>query len=484
MQPPVDIAWFSILPLILLTATGLLTLICDLFIESPDRDGLGWIGVLGFAATAIAAALIWPGGESTLAGVLNADAYALFFTVLLCASSALVLLISMNYLETTEIRVGDYYTLVVFATLGMVVMAYATELIVIFLALELMSIAVYVLAGMARSDLESNEAALKYFLLGAFATGFLLFGIAMVYGATGSTNLFVIRESVVSGQVQSWLLLCGTILLLVGFGFKIAAVPFHAWAPDVYQGAPVSVTALMAVGVKAAAFAAFVRIFLGTLASLSADWSTLLTILSVATMTVGNVLAVLQTNVKRMLAYSSIAHAGYLLVGMVAGAEVGGAALLYYLVAYGFMTIGAFAVLAAVTRKGEALDTYESLAGLGFRSPFLGLTMTICMLSLAGIPPLAGFVGKFYLFGAAIASGHTTLAIVGVLNSAISIYYYFGVLGRMYVSEGDAAVESMSRRPLLAAGLGIASAGTVLIGIFPSWLYYLARESIRSIATF
>jgi NADH-quinone oxidoreductase subunit N len=410
------------------------------------------------------------------------DRYGLFFTLLFCVVSGLTLLMSMSYLETTEIKTGDYYSLVIFSTLGMVLMATATDLVVIFLGLEVMSIAAYALAGLARSELRSNEAALKYFLLGAFASGFLLFGIALLYGATGNTALPQIasRLPALAGE-QRLLATAGMALLIVGFGFKVAAVPFHVWAPDVYEGSPTSVTALMAVGIKAAAFAAFARVFMDTLVIFRADWSGVLWVLAVLTMTVGNVTALVQRNIKRMLAYSSIAHAGYLLVGMVAGGEAGGSAVLFYLIAYAFMTLGAFAVVIALGRRGQANENLDDYAGVGFRSPFLGAAMAVFMLSLSGIPPLAGFVGKFYIFSAAVKSGYTGLAIIGVLNSVVSVYYYVGVLVRMYMTEGTTEVAAPSSRPYLFATLLLTVTGTVLLGLFPSSLFEIARQSFLAL---
>jgi NADH-quinone oxidoreductase subunit N len=364
----------------------------------------------------------------------------------------------------------------------MVLMATATDLILIFLGLEVMSIAVYALSGIWRGQLRSNEAALKYFLLGAFATGFLLFGIALLYGATGSTTLAPIAAGILRpGAHEKTLILAGTGLLLVGFGFKVAAAPFHVWTPDVYEGAPTTVTALMAVGVKAAAFAAFARVFMHSLTVLSADWSSVLWVLAALTMTVGNVTALLQQNIKRMLAYSSIAHAGYLLVGMVAGGEAGGTAVLFYLVGYTVMTLGAFAVVTAIGRRGEPNENLDDYAGVGFRHPFLGLAMIVFMLSLAGIPPLVGFVGKFYIFSAAVQSGYIALTVIGVLNSVISVYYYVGVLVRMYMTEGTLEIPVLSSRPYLVAALVVTIAGTILLGLFPSPLFELARQSFRAL---
>jgi NADH-quinone oxidoreductase subunit N len=387
---------------------------------------------------------------------------------------------SISYLDATDIRPGEYYALILFAAVGMVLMAAATDLIVIFLALETMSIAVYVLAGIWRQRLQSNEAALKYFLLGAFASGFFLYGVALVYGATGSVQLGKIAAHV-SANGSSTLLLIGIALLVVGFGFKVAAAPFHVWTPDVYEGAPTTITVFMAVGVKAAAFAAFARVFLHALGAVHGEWHWILWGLAVLTMTVGNITALVQNNIKRMLAYSSIAHAGYLLVAMVAGKDLGGAALLYYLAAYALMNFGAFAVVIAVGRQGEPNEDFTDYAGLGFRYPALSMAMTIFMLSLTGVPPLVGFTGKFYIFSAAVKAGYVWLAVIGVLNSVISVYYYVRVVVTMYMQEGTKDIEALSARPALAAAILIAAIGTVVLGVFPSASISLARGSFLSL---
>jgi len=477
-----EISWFVILPTVLVVGTGLLILLIDLWMEGPDRDALGWLGIAGLIVTAIASVALWNTHEIGFAGGMAVDRFALFFNLLFCLGGILALLMSMNYLETTDIRIGDYYSLTVFAISGMVMMAAATDLIVFFLALEVMSIAVYALAGIWRRQLRSNEAALKYFVNGAFATGFLLFGIALIYGATASTEFAVIQQKLAATTPDArGLATIGMALLLVGFGFKVAAVPFHFWAPDVYEGAPTSITALMAVGVKAAAFAAFARVFNDALGPLMPDWQQVVAALAILTMIVGNVLAVLQRNIKRMLAYSSIAHAGYLLVGLVSLKDQGGPALLFYLLAYTLMTIGAFAVVIAVGRRGQPNEQIDDYAGLGFRYPSLGLAMSIFMLSLAGFPPLVGFAGKLYIFSAAVHAGHVTLAMIGVLSSVVSVYYYLGVLVKMYMAEGDTVIDAPGTRPYLMACLLIAAAGTVIVGVFPSGAYELARLSFASL---
>jgi NADH-quinone oxidoreductase subunit N len=478
-----DFSWLVLLPSLVLTGTALVMIIADLWTEGPDRDALGWLGIAGLIVTAVVSLTLWNRHEIAFSGGMALDRYALFFNLLFCATGILILLMSMNYLETTDIRIGDYYTLTMLALTGMVMMAAATDLIIIFLALEIMSMAVYALAGIWRRQLRSNEAALKYFLIGAFATGFLLFGIALIYGATGTTQLAQIGAKLAGGGGETrTLVLAGVALLIVGFGFKVAAVPFHLWTPDVYEGAPTTITALMAVGVKAAAFAAFARVFGDALRPLLPDWQGIVWMLAVLTMTVGNVIAVLQQNIKRMLAYSSIAHAGYLLVGLVAIDDGGGAALLFYLVAYTLMNAGAFAVVIAVGRRGAPNEQLDDYAGLGFRYPALGLAMTLFMLSLAGIPPLVGFAGKFYLFGAAVKAGFVGLAVIGVLNSVVSVYYYAGVLVRMYMVEGGTVIDALSQRPYLAATVLLTGAGTVLLGLFPSFAYEVARQSFAALA--
>jgi NADH-quinone oxidoreductase subunit N len=477
-----DISWAALLPTLLLTLTGFAILVGDLLVTGPDRDSLGWIGIVGLIVAMVASAALWNRHEIGFGGTLLLDRYAVFFNVLLCLAAILTLLMSMDYLATIELHIGEYYAIVLFVTVGMVLMAAAADLIVLFLGLETMSIGVYVLAGVWRPDLRSSEAAVKYFLLGAFATGFLLFGIALIYGAFGTTTLGPVAQALESEAFAGRsLALTGMALLLIGFAFKIAAVPFHSWAPDVYEGAPTSVTAFMAVGVKAAAFAAFVRVFLHYFEALAVDWQAVLWVLAVLSMTAGNLAALLQTNIKRMLAYSSIAHAGYLLIGMVAAGEAGGAAVLYYLVTYALMSMGAFAVVIALGRRGAANENLEDYAGVGIRYPWLGGCMTVFMLSLAGIPALAGFTGKFYLFSAAVNAGYVGLAIIGVLNSVVSMYYYAGVLMRMFMAEGSGEIQGVANRPYLTATLLISTVGTIVLGLFPSWAFELARSAYQSL---
>ena len=484
---PIDVGpfaahWEVALPGLLVAATAMLVMVADLVSTDPDRESLAGVALVGLATAAGAALWLWAGGSSVggFGETLRADRYALFFALLLIAATALTILLSVDFLRLHALPAGEYYALMLLSTSGMVFMAAANDLIVIFLALEIMSVAVYVLVGMLRREVRSNEASLKYFLLGAFATGFLLYGIAFFYGATGSTRLDVVAQAVARDGLTPFLLL-GLALVLVGFGFKVALIPFHVWMPDVYEGAPTAVTAFMAVGVKAAAFAAFARVFAGALVSVAASWTGVLWVLAALTMTVGNVGAVTQRNVKRMLAYSSIAHAGYALVGLVTATKAGEAALLYYLVVYAVMNLGAFGVLIALGRRGEPNEMLQDFAGVGFRQPVLGLTMAVFMLSLAGIPPTAGFAGKFYLFSAAVDAGYVGLAVIGVLNSVISVYYYLGVLVQMYMAEGTRPIDAPATRPYLLATILVAGVATLLLGVFPSGAMELARVSVASL---
>ncbi|MGH7840792.1 MAG: NADH-quinone oxidoreductase subunit N, partial [Candidatus Binataceae bacterium] len=375
---------------------------------------------------------------------------------------------SLGYVADAGLAGAEYYALILFAAFGMMLMAAAGDLIIIFLGLETMSIAIYALAGFMRRDSRSSEAAMKYFLLGAFSTGFLLYGIALIYGATGTIRLAAIRTALGSGAGPNAYLLMGLGLMLIGFGFKVAAVPFHMWTPDAYEGAPTPITAFMAVGVKLAAFAGFTRIFMVHLGPVSAQWTGVLWVIAALTMTVGNVVALVQENIKRMLAYSAIAHAGYIIVGMAAApAPAAGGAILYYLLAYAFTNLGAFAVVIALERRREPHDLISDYRGLARSHPGLAAAMTLFMLSLTGVPPLSGFLGKFYIFSAALNAGLVWLVIIAALNSVVSAYYYIRVIVAMYMQEGGVALESLSRRPGLLISVALSAVAVVVIGLFP-----------------
>jgi NADH-quinone oxidoreductase subunit N len=361
-------------------------------------------------------------------------------------------------------------------------MASGGDLLVIFLGLEIMSLAQYILAGMRPNFLKSSEAAMKYFLLGAFATGFLLYGISLLYGATGTTNLAGIMTAIREGGLSDHpLLSIGMGLLVVGFGFKVAAVPFHMWTPDVYEGAPTPVTALMSTGVKAAAFAALARVFVMALGDLQGSWAPLFWGLAVLTMTVGNLMAIAQQNIKRMLAYSSIAHAGYLLIALVAAGPAGLTGLLFYLLAYAFMNLGAFAVVVAMEQREDRYLRLDDYSGLGFRYPLISAAMALFMFSLAGLPPTAGFMAKFYVFSAAVEQGYIGLTVIGVLNSLLSLYYYLRPVVFMYMEESKADRPTMPVEPFLLAGLVLTTLGTIQLGLSPSRWLGLAQAAALSL---
>lgn len=462
--------------------TALTVLVLDLFLKGNEKGLLAWISILGLGISAGLAFLLWGSQEGVFQDTLVLDNFGLFFTQLFLAVAAMTILSSLHYVKETRIREGEYYALILFSTFGMIVMAQANDLILFFLGLETMSIAVYILAGMWRERSQAAEAAMKYFIIGAFATGFFLYGIAFVFGATGSTQLNRISASLSQSTDQgSLLLLVGIFLLLIGLAFKVAAVPFHFWVPDVYEGAPTPVTGFMAVAVKAAAFAGWARIFLNQLAPLRGEWEFHLWVLAVLTMTIGNLLAIAQSSVKRMLAYSSIAHAGYLLIGVVAGDEIGGQAVLFYLLAYAPMTLGAFGVVLALKEGEKDREAYSEYAGVGFNRPFLGITMSIFMLSLAGFPPLGGFTGKFYLFRSAVTAGYTELAVIGALNSLLSVIYYLRVLVMMYMEEGSVRGKPFASAPYLYLTIAVAAVATVYLGLFPAAALDLSHLSFLSL---
>jgi NADH-quinone oxidoreductase subunit N len=407
------------------------------------------------------------------------DGFTTFFTVLIGTVAVLSILLAHPYLQAERAEHGEYYALVLFAAFGMILMAASLELMTMFLGLETLSIALYVMAGYFRDRIRSNEAALKYLLLGAFASAFFLYGVAFIYGASGTSNL---RRAVAAlqGQESNPLLLVAMGLLIVGLGFKVALVPFHMWVPDVYQGAPTSVTAFMIAGTKAAAFAALLRILTTVLAPLQPDWSRILWVLAVCTMTLGNVVAISQRNIKRLLAYSSIAHAGYVLVAIVGG-SAGYASVLFYLLAYALMNLGAFAVVVALERSGEEGLELDDYRGLGWRRPALAVCMATCMFALAGIPPTSGFMGKLYIFSAAIEGQYVWLAVIGVLNSVVSAFYYLGVVVTMYMGERPEPAPHARLAAALAVALLLATLGTLLLGVFPAWAFEMAQRSLAAL---
>ncbi|MGR3220487.1 MAG: NADH-quinone oxidoreductase subunit N [Candidatus Anammoxibacter sp.] len=477
--PQIDLK--SIAPLLILTVTALVVLILGLFSSKESKVGYYFFSLLGIGLALMFTVKQFGTTSFSFNGAYVVDNFSIFFNVVILLSTALILMMSGSYLRREDINYGEYYCLLLFATVGMIIMTSGSSLLMIFLGLEVLSISLYILAGFKRDNVRSTEAALKYFLLGAFTTGFLLFGIAFIYGATGSVDLRVIADFLKndgSKVTSDPMMILGLILLIFGFGFKVAAVPFHNWVPDVYEGAPTPVTAFFASGPKAAGFAVFFRVFLMSFSELDVHWTKILWILAVLTMTVGNLVALKQTSIKRMLAYSSIAHAGYIMVALVSASSLGMASVLFYMVAYALMNIGAFAIVIIMGRKGEDNTQLSDYSGFGYKHPVLAIAMTIFMLSMAGMPPLAGFVGKFYVFSAAIESGFITLAVIGVINSVISVYYYLRVTVFMYMKPPMREFSPLSTSPFIILVLIITLWGTIQFGIFPSCIINLAQKSI------
>ncbi len=467
-----------ILPLSFLTVWACLLLLVDLFVK---RKGVTAVLAAFGLALALGLTLTQIGVSDTgFQGMVIVDGFSTFLNALLLLSGLFGVALAYNYIKRMELERGEYYTLLLFSILGMMLMAQAGDLIMVFLALEMLSIPLYILSAFARPKADSEEAGLKYFLLGAFSSGFVVYGIALVFGAAGTTELSAIVKVAGEAGTNPVLLTVGAGLILVGLGFKVAAVPFHMWTPDVYQGAPSAVTAFMAAGAKIAGFAALLRVFTLAFPSLAADITPILAVISALTMIVGNVLAITQSNIKRLLAYSSIAHAGYILMAFVPYGQkdvvsTSIASGLFYLVAYAITNFGAWAVVIALEKaegKGLQLDDY---AGLARKYPALAAAMAIFMLSLTGVPPTLGFVGKFYLFRAAVQGQFYLLAIIGVLTSLISAYYYLRVVVIMYMREGE---PETVREPWLNITWGVAAVLTVLVSIVPQYLFAWAADAI------
>ncbi|MDP6657858.1 MAG: NADH-quinone oxidoreductase subunit N [Nitrospinaceae bacterium] len=472
--PAIDLV--SLAPVLVLSVFGIMVLVTDLFI-GKDKSVLVFISLTGLLMGAISSLAKYNLPVHSFNGAYIVDHLSVFFTFIFCISSALAILVSVDFNKREGIKVGEYYSLILFCTVGMVILASATDMIMIFLGIEIVSISLYVLAGIRRNDPKSNEAALKYFLLGAFATGFLLYGMTLLYGSTGSTKLVMIASAIRNGGVASEpLLLMGVVLLIIGLGFKVAAVPFHMWAPDVYQGAPTPVTAFMAVGPKAASLAAFYRIFSEAIPQLSPSWEILLCVVSVITMFVGNLGAIMQTNIKRLLAFSSVAHVGYLIIAIIAKNSLSSSALMFYMLTYAFMIFGTFGIVILLGRKGDENLEIENYSGLAYKHPVLALSMTIFLLSLGGLPPLAGFVAKFFVFSAALKEGFLILVIIAVLNSAVSLYYYLKVIVFMYMKDPVKEFD-ITLSPMTLFVIAISIFGTIQLGIFPDSIIALAQAN-------
>jgi NADH-quinone oxidoreductase subunit N len=469
-----------ILPALFLAAWGSLLLLADLFVPrsrkgiTPMLAALGLIIALGITVSQF-------GRESVgFGGMVMLDGFSTFLTSLFALIGLLGVGLAYNYLQRMNIARGEYYVLLLFSVTGMILMSQASDLIVVYLALELFSIPLYAMTAIAQPKVDSEEAGIKYFLLGSFGSAFILYGIAMSFGASGTTSLAEIAVTIETGAINLPLLLVGAGLMLVGFGFKVAAVPFHMWLPDVYQGAPTSVTAFMAAGAKAAGFAALLRVFAVGLPALAADLTQILVVLASLSMLVGNFVAIAQTNIKRMLAYSSIAQAGYILMAFVPYAnpavrDISIAAALFYLAAYTLTSFGAWSVVIALEKPDGSGLKIDDYAGLGRRQPLLAAAMTVFMLSLIGLPPTLGLVGKIYLFSAVIAGGYYPLAVVGVLTTLVSAYYYLRVVVKMYMYTGEPEV---TRERWLDIAIGATAVATVLVSFFPGPLFDLASRAV------
>ena len=491
-----------ILPELGLTTFAFVVLILSAAWPVERRRLIGLMSMVALGATTVLLVLMRgngavPGAAGTgfpgVGGIATfaADGFAFYFKLIVLLAGLLSIAMSLRYLDYERIQAGEYYALILLAVVGMMFMASGTDFAVLYIGLELMALSVYVLVGFIKHNRKSNEAALKYFLLGAFSSGIFLYGVSLIYGTTGSTNLAVINQKIMAGVDSPRLLAVGVIFVTVGLAFKVAAVPFHMWTPDAYEGAPTAVTAFMSTAVKASAFAMALRIYLGGLMGLSADWTPLVALLAAASMTVGNVTAVLQDNVKRMLAYSSIAHAGYILMGLVAigaaapGSEVYGlttrqfglVAIVVYIGVYTFMNLGAFGLVVMMRREQRIGDRIEDFTGLGRTHPWLGFAMLVFMLSLAGIPCTAGFMGKWWLFGAAVKSGYGWLAVLAVLNSAVSLYYYIRLVVAMYMGTPKEA-EPPATSPALVAVVTVSLVFTLAVGLWPSPFFELARVAL------
>ena len=513
MMPIIN--WSLIAPEVIVCAAAVIVMLIDAFARPAQRWITGGVSLVGLAVAAVASICLWANGTPSadaFNGMIVLDELRLGFTLIFLLVSALTLLLSIVWAESEQLPAGEFHSLLLFATVGMMLMASGNDLVIVFLGLEILSIATYVLAGFRRTDIRSNESSLKYFILGSFSSAFLLYGIALVYGATsiaeigpggvasrivpGTTNIAEIASRISEAQYPA-LLYAGAAMMLVGFGFKIATAPFHIWTPDVYEGAPTPVTAFMAAGPKAAGFAAFMRVFIfglpfvvssATAGSLHQTWVSTLAVMAILTMTLGNVVAIVQNNVKRLLAYSSIAHAGYALVGFVAAgaatdpAKRDGAitSVMFYLLTYAVMNVGAFAVVQIIARSGDRRTSIEDYSGIGFQSPVLAFSLSLFMLSLLGMPLTAGFIGKIMVFGAAIEQGYYVLVVIGVLNTAVSAYYYLRLIIVMFFGERTTAWHSPRIPASVAVTLVLTVLGVLYLGVFPGRIINAFQTKILS----
>jgi NADH-quinone oxidoreductase subunit N len=478
-----NFSWFqlvAIAPEIVLTIGACALFLFDLAIPKHEKDKLGYFAI-GILAVAFYGSWKLAAVETDIfSGMFTLDPYATYFKMLVYLAGALTILLSMTYLEIEKIHLGEYYGFILLATAGMMVMVSAGDLIMIYLGLELLSISLYIMAGFKRSESRSVEASAKYLILGSFSSAILLYGISILYGIAGTTNLKGLGAFFAAGAVDNPGLLLSMSFLVVGFGFKVAAVPFHMWTPDVYEGSPTPVTAFMSVAPKAASFAVFLRVFAEALGGVKAHWQPILITLAVATMILGNVVAIVQTNIKRMLAYSSIAHAGYALIGIIVGGGLGTMSLMLYLMIYSLMNLGAFGVVIILRKGGMRGEDIADFTGLAKKNPVAAVIMLIFMFSLAGLPPTAGFVAKFYLFMGAVEAGLVWLAVVGVLLSAVSAYYYLRVVMVMYMREPGRDFD-LATSPAASLALIVTTLAVLFIGLYPAPLIDATKAAILQV---
>ncbi|MBK9049541.1 MAG: NADH-quinone oxidoreductase subunit N [Chloroflexi bacterium] len=467
-----------ILPVIIVIGWGVALMVVDLFLPEEKKKWLSWLSLIGLGLALIQSVALWGKSYETFIPVggtamIVVDNYATFLNVLYLLTGILTILLSVNYLDKTRLSHGEFYLLVLFSISGMMLMGMSNDLIMVFLALELLSIPLYILSGYDRKRNDSEESALKYFLLGAFSSGFFMFGIVLMYGATGSTALPVIAQNIGEGGALS---MGAMALLLVGFGFKVAAVPFHMWTPDVYQGAPTAVTAFMSVGAKIGGFAAMIRLFMGVLPQMGDTWVPVVAVLAALTMIVGNVVALAQQNIKRMLAYSSIAHAGYIMMAVASNSDQGVSAALFYMMAYLFTNLGAFAIVIAIERSGNQGLNLDDYKGLAKRNPALALVLAYFMLSLTGVPPTGGFSGKFFVFRAVLDANPDLLwlTIVGVVTSVVSGYFYLRIVYYAFMFDGEGQAQM---HPALNVAVTLSLAATVALGFLPAYWFDLTQAA-------
>jgi NADH-quinone oxidoreductase subunit N len=471
----------AIIPIVIVVLSAIAAMLAEAFRQPGERMPIAGLGLIGLVGAALASVFLWDADRQSF-GVVRADNFALFVNLVLCVVGVLTMMFSDEVVEREQIPPGEYYALTLFAISGMMLMASAIDLLVIFLALEILSLSVYVLTGIRRASAAGAEASFKYFLLGSFSSAFFLYGVAFAFAVARSTRLDALGMALSARGAgdPNTLPLLAVGLLAVGFAFKVSAVPFHMWTPDAYEGAPTIVTAFMSTGVKAAAFAAFVRVFLAPLEPLKDQWIPVLSVIAASTMILGTVVGVVQTNIKRMLSYSSIAHAGYLMLGIIATTATGKAAVLFYLLAYAVTNLGALGIVALLGTPQNQHDELRDFSGLYRSRPALAALMTIFLLSLGGFPPTAGFIAKWYIFSAAVERGHYALAIIGVLTSVISVFFYLRIVVMMYMTEG-AEISRPGIPATAMAGLFLATLAVLYLGVMPTQVLDLALDSISTI---